>query len=197
MTEQEISGNVIKFIIAFVVIVIIAGLLFFGPGKQLLAGIKANLPEAIELELQNKFDAMSNNIENCAYVSDDNCLCEIFPSWPGTFATNSKLKISFSENKTQITLTHPSKTKPLKNSSFNNLLFSAKEIETMQNIPFMSAKEISWEKEPPLFVQENIKKQNIVSRYIYKEKNTFYLLISNKKESEIQSKLNEMKLCKA
>lgn len=204
--SQEISSNIIKFIIAAVIIVFAVWFLFFGPGKQLLANVFTSLPKEVQEESENRFDTVIRNIERCRLSNNNDCLCEVFPSWPAAFVKDSNLAINSNVKNSTFNLLY--KEKPLKNATINNLIISAKEIENLGNVPFKEKKEISWKTEPPLFVQEGVgkkglwlvkigkKEYKVISSSLYKYNNELYLLISSSDSmQEIENKLKTINKC--
>ena len=202
---QEITNNVIKFVIVFVIIAATAWFLFLGPGKQLLAGILTSIPKEIREESEYRLDITARNIERCVISSDNNCTCDIFPSWPATFVKDSKLIITSNETNKNSIINLAYMDKNLKNTTVGSAI-SARDIDNSQNVIFKAKKEINWKSEPPLFIQEGVGRKGLVvtekieykviSSSAYKENNTIYLLISSSDNAqEIENKIKTMRKC--
>jgi len=202
---QEITNNVIKFVIVFVIIAATAWFLFLGPGKQLLAGILTSIPKEIREESEYRLDITARNIERCVISSDNNCTCDIFPSWPATFVKDSKLIITSNETNKNSIINLAYMDKNLKNTTVGSAI-SARDIDNSQNVIFKTKKEINWKSEPPLFIQEGVGRKGFVvtgkieykvaSSSAYKENNTIYLLISSSDNAqEIENKIKTMRKC--
>jgi len=204
----EYIWTIIKFIIGLVLVVIIAYLLFWGPGKQLLInlGLLGGLPKQAELSNDNSFNKMIANIERCKTMTETDCLCEVFPSWPGTFARDSKITIAELPDKiTQISLSY--RDKIYKNTTMADIKINGMIVPDKLVTAYTIKKELDWRSEPAIFLQEGYKKTmpwgkdyRIVSSSLYKGSlpDTLFLLVSNMpqdKLSELNPFLSSIKKC--
>lgn len=197
-------------ILGLVLVLGVAYLLFIGPGKQLLIslGVLGGMAKEAQEFSDNNFNALSQKISSCQAMKDSNCLCEIFPSWPATFAKDSVLVIKATGKDTLLEWKYNNKV--YRTQIISNLFLSAKEIETKQDITFSSTKNLNWKSEPPTFEQEGLgskgflgspigkKEYKVVSSSVYKTENGLYLLISREtqnKLSELEPMLSAIKKC--
>lgn len=199
---MEIFGVEIKdAIMAVIVILIVLGGLFLAFRSSIipfLTGLGPKLPQETQEANEHNFDIVIQNLEACKSLQQTDCLCEIFPSWPASFALGSNITIE-SVGK-DVNLSWGYNKKSWKNATIKNLMITAKEIETMSTLSFILKKEIYWKENPPLFLQSNIQGYRVVSGAVYKstEKDTLYLLISKKsidKLQELEPKLSSLKKC--
>lgn len=210
---REEIWTVIKWILGLILIFVVAYLLFFGPGRIIIAKIGLlGLPKEAEETSKNNFDIVVENLERCKAITETNCLCEVFPSWPATFAKNFQLQIT-SDKDTQLNLVYGKKTR--KNATIENLIINAQIIETKTPV-WAPTKTIDWKEEPPLFVQQGLESEEIpiigplvktlfgkkhykvVSNAIYKTEHSFYLLISDKQKKDLpklEPIINSIKNC--
>lgn len=187
--------TIFKFILGIVLIAIVIYLLFFGPGKELLKGIGliTTLPKEAEENGKKNFDIMIENIQKCAVMADTDCICEVFPSWPGSFPKNSQLEIEIAGKDTRINWTVDKTT--FKNATLNNLKISAiilPEFEGEIEEKDASRKIIYFgENQFPEFQQEGLKQglwpkqywPKLVSNALYKgfnsnNPNTLHLIVA-------------------
>lgn len=201
MTEEGSTiWTVIAVVLGLILLLVTAYILFFGPGKAIVANISellglGKLPKEAQEASQNAFDVMIENIENCKALTETNCLCDVFPSWPATFAQSYKLQIYSMSKAARFNLVYNNKI--IKNATIENLLISAQIVETKTNIPLAPAKTIDWKTEPPLFIQEGVgssgflhfgrQQYKVVTGSLYKteQPEILYLLISVKPANEI------------
>ncbi|MEM4153094.1 MAG: hypothetical protein QXK80_03200 [Candidatus Pacearchaeota archaeon] len=183
--------TIIKWILGLVIILVVIYILFFGPGKELLKGIGliASLPKEAEEASKSNFDIMVENIERCNSLKENDCVCEVFPSWPATFAKNYKLVIRTVGKSTILELTYDKKIH--KNATIDNLLTKAQIIETNKPLHLVPTKTIDWKTEPPLFLQTGVEKNKyyVVSNLVYKKEDALYFLISNKPTTEVDIRM--------
>lgn len=185
--------TIIKWILGLVVILVVLYILFFGPGKELLKGIGliTSLPKEAEEASKNNFDIIIENLEKCKALKETECVCEVFPSWPATFAKNYKLVIRNVGKSTILELTYDKKAH--KNATIDNLLTKAQITETNTLLHLAPTKTIDWKTEPPLFLQAGVGSSGgpfgigkheyyVISNSVYKKEDALYFLISNKKE---------------
>lgn len=202
--------EIIPWVIGFIIVVVVVILLFWGPGKVILQeiGLLGGLPKEAEEASKSNFDILVENIEKCRALTETNCLCEVFPSWPATFAKDYKLAIAAAGKRTQIDLIYGKRVH--RTIALDNLLMSAQIIETKSYVPLVPTKTVYWKSEPPLFIQEALgssgfvsigkKEYKVVSGSLYKSEqpDMLYFLISSKpkeKLSELEPALVAIKKC--
>lgn len=204
----EYIWTIIKFLIGLVLVVIIAYLLFWGPGKQLLInlGLLGGLQQQAEHANDNSFNKMIANIERCKAMTEINCLCEVFPSWPGTFARDSKITFFELPNKiTQVNLSY--RDKIYRNVTIANIKINGMIAPDKIVTAYVMKKDLDWRNEPPIFLQEGYtktliagKEYKVVSASLYKGSlsDTLFLLISDMSQdklSELNPFLSSIKKC--
>lgn len=206
---QEETWTIITWILGLIAILVVVFLLFFGPGKSILInlGLLGGLPKEAEEASKNNFDIMLENLQTCKALTETDCLCEVFPSWPATFAKDYKLTIAATGKTTKLDLAYAKKIN--KEASINDLIINAKIIENKEPIPLAPVKTIDWKDEPPLFFQSGLgragfltigkEQYKVISGHVYKgEPNTLYLLISSKpkdKLSQLEPIVSSIKKC--
>lgn len=204
---MELTETIIRIAIATVVLVVVVWLLFFGPGKQVLIqmGLLSGLTKSAEETNSNNFDLIIQNIESCKAAKGDECLCTLFPSWPGTFARNTKLSIVQTGENTKLDIIFNNK--PYRTGTGDSIRINAMILETKSPLT-SNIKTLDWKQEPPLFLQEglgnkgflSIGKQEfkVISGYAYKRQNDLFILISEKPNnglSELDTSINAIKKC--
>ncbi|MCL6500494.1 MAG: hypothetical protein K6T16_00470 [Candidatus Pacearchaeota archaeon] len=190
--------NVVKAIIAVVVIVIVILFLlgFFNPLYEMLRGEMDLTTQETQMNKDN-YDAFTTNIAACFSQQDNECACEGFPQFPGTFATNTQIQITELPNrKAEINLTH--KKKSYRSQVFEGLKISAIHYDTKIEVPYMTTKTIDFAKEPPLYKQKDSRKKRlfggedmkVVSPMLYKKNDGIYFIIGYE-----QPKLLQLRKC--
>lgn|GEM_PF-2674033 len=192
--------KIVSIILLLVLVFVVAYFLFGGVGKEILAnlGLISKLSPQEQEASESTFDVIVRNIENCKATAKTNCLCEIFPSWPGTFSQNFKLTITTSGRSTTLQLVSGKKT--YRNATFENMGISALAIDTFQFLPLSLEKTIDWKDEPPLYLEEGYKNYRVVSNGLYKgsQPEILYLVITNKPKSQLQElepKITSLQKC--
>ena len=203
---MELS-TVIKWIVAVCLLAGIVYLLFFGPGKLILKYF-SKLPAQAQESGSSNFDTIKSNIEACKKFTDINCVCDVMPSWPGTFVKNSRLVILESNKKTQLNWTYNDKA--YRNVTIDDLAINAMIFPDRTVVAYEPRKEIDWASEPPMLWQQNLgskgflgigkKEYKVVSGHLYKASlsNTLFLLISDKPSnqlSQLEPELKALKKC--
>ncbi|MCX8193803.1 MAG: hypothetical protein N3G19_00335 [Candidatus Pacearchaeota archaeon] len=182
--------TIFKWILGIILIAIVFYVLFFGPGKELLKGMGliAGLPKEAEEQSKNNFDIMLENLEKCNSLKETNCLCEVFPSWPATFAKNYKLVIRTIGKSTVFELIYDKKIH--RNATIDQLLTKALIIETTTPTHLFPTKTVDWKTEPPSFLQGKAsgKTPYVISSSLYKKEDALYFLISDKKNAKTDIK---------
>jgi hypothetical protein len=196
MTEQ-ITNNVIKAVIALAVIVVVLAIafIFF---KQFYPALKVDeLKPEDRTKAEHEFDAyLVKNIESCKSKIDNDCICQMFETWPQAFPRNSVLTIKETSKAAYINLSY--KGKILKNASIEGARFWAMKSDK-EKISYSPEKSIDFSYEPPHYVQPgDINKQGIgsmaiISKYVYKTENGLYFIIG--KEGEKADALEKTKQC--
>ncbi|MGB9707951.1 MAG: hypothetical protein ACPLXC_01320 [Candidatus Pacearchaeota archaeon] len=197
---MEARTKIIEIIILLILIAGTIYFLFIGPGKDLLRnmGLISGITPQEQEESEHAFDVVIKNLENCAALSNTNCACDVFPSWPGTFAQNYRLSFNTVGKDTFIELIYGKKS--YKNSTLKDIGIAARVLETGDTTPMLIKKELDWKDEPPLFVQEGYKNYRSASIKVYKgaQQGVLYLLITNlpkERLSELKPRITELKSC--
>lgn len=197
---MEARTKIIGIIILLILVAGIVYFLFIGPGRDLLInmGLISAMTQQEQEASENAFDVVVKNLENCAAISNTNCVCDIFPSWPGTFARNYRLAFTTTGKDTYTELIYGKKS--YKNSTLKNIGIAARVVETGAVSPVLLKKELDWRDEPPIFVQEGYKNYISASLKAYKgdQPGVLYILITNlpkERLSELGPRLNELKSC--
>ena len=154
-----------------------------------------------EQHFKDNFDTLIGNIEKCRSYQDNDCLCEGFPNYPGTFPTNSEIDIEEINRNTYLKWIY--KNKEYKNATLENLKLSVLLFPEKEQYYILN-KTINYGKEPPEIIQENLKRgllsninPRIISGQLYKSTDGLYLLAhyDYKKTTEIDNLINSIKNC--
>lgn len=221
MTERLSTEQIILLVIAILVIVATIYILIsiFAPNLFPWAKkIGTPIGETDAQQNSDNFDAMAKNIDACSLIKDSDCICEVFPLFPGTFKGTT---LSITKGDTGYTFFELKNGKELiKKDEFASLSLGAKLISkegtgtnilsySLQDLPEESNMLIDWTKTPPTFTQgaetgtnfwTSIKKLfkkdgHLASGSVYiNPENKLYLLASFESDDAI-SFVNKMRKC--
>lgn len=202
MAEAGIGSSIKNAILAIAVIFIVAALAIIAFNNYIFPIFMGeNLGMEQEQHFKDNFDTLIGNIEKCRSYQDNDCLCEGFPNFPGTFPTNSEIDIEEINRNTHLKWIY--KNKEYKNATLENLKLSVLLFPEKEQY-YILKKTINFEKEPPEIIQENLKKgllnninPRIINGQLYKSVDGLYLLAhyDYKKITEIDNLINSIKNC--
>lgn len=182
MSEEK--SFVIVFILVLIVIVIV---IFAASGwfSQIYAGIRGTTldPETKE-KMEDNFDSLVKNIEECSRIKDYHCFCSVMPAFPGSFVKNINLKL-YTEGKT-LKMELMYKNKKIREAKIDN--FNIQTISLTTNLitqkNFVYQFILEFTKKFPF---EKNTKQFIASEKIYKQSNEDAFFLTTKKQEDAET----------
>ncbi|MEM4703134.1 MAG: hypothetical protein QXP53_01480 [Candidatus Pacearchaeota archaeon] len=183
--------------IIIVLIVVVLSIVFLSAAyPQVFSFIRGKtLSQDIQDKMGDNFDILTNNIQECSYLEDKECICPAMPNFPGSFVKQVNLNINTEGKTLKIALTQGKKT--IRNSTVPNFNLQilkleenmAQEIQPTTSITLEFTKKFPFEKN---------KKQYIASEYIYKMSNelAFFLATTRMDTAEyLREKINKLPVC--
>jgi len=185
MGERTMVSNVIRAIITIAVIIIVLTIFFLAYQKLYAEFKEKELSEEEKQKTESNFDLFVANIERCLSYAESECLCEVFPNWPGTFAKDIVIEIEEKNNEASIKVVYKGKT--IKNKTIKKLRLSAIFTNRVK-VKYKKEKQIDYRVEPPYYIQEDITKglhidKQVISPYVYKTKEALYFIIGDKRSN--------------
>jgi hypothetical protein len=195
-------------VIGLVIYALLASNGIISPGlKSGLINNQANTESTV-----NNFDVLLRNLEDCAQLTKDNCVCEGFPSWP-SFQKGSTLSIETRGDVTTFVLNFEKK--PIGNERLENLKLSGKLIKkgaspntyVMEDLASDPRIMMDWKTSPPVFslggdpgptfFQKIFGRaqRTAVSGFIYHSQGKMYFLTSFEPEDKVSSYIGSMMKC--
>ena len=208
MAEAGIGSSIKNAILAIAVIFIVAALAIIAFNNYIFPIFMGeNLGMEQEQHFKDNFDTLIGNIEKCRSYQDNDCLCEGFPNYPGTFPTNSEIDIEEINRNTYLKWIY--KNKEYKNATLENIKLSVLLFPEKKEY-YARSKNIYYKEEPPEIRQDGLTKKywhgafgaikpRLISDKLYKDENVIYFIASyNYKDNEIEqinNLLNSIKKC--
>lgn len=205
---SETINNVIKASIIVAVIVLVV--IFFVPlfSNQIIPWFNetfnVQLSDVQQKGSNENFNLLMDNIEKCYFSEDTNCFCEVFPNYPGTFPTNTKLNFKIEGTDTTIGL-YAGKTKLFEEKTnaviFTNLVIIKDgkqefDFQTALNNYESNDKNLEYSKEPPFLSTSLIKEgPKLISGLIYKEGNERLYLLTTKDNNIKSLEMKDIPYC--
>ena len=193
-----------------VVFVVVIGIWFFtGAFNPILASLRGEgITSEQEIEYANNFEKILENIENCKNNVEGNCICEVFPNFPGTF--KGKLSFVSSGNGVDMKLEIGGKeyySSTLENTYIISFLFE--EQTNFENIiaydkDVYAEKWIDFTKNPPRLGNQGLgrtlfigtSEPNVVSGMVFKDSTgILYFILSTKKPESVSFLIGDLPKC--
>ena len=205
MNWQEILAAILM-----VAVVIIAIFIFTGLYKEIFGGgiFGGEISQEEQEFYESNFDKLETNILACKVNPDTNCLCEGFPSFPGTF----KGKLHFTSEGRDMLMELEINKNTMSSTRLQDVYVTGvlvekqglnfEEVRTKIDIYFQ--KWIDFTKEPPRFDREGLDKglfwgreePGVVDSRLYKnEQGIIHIMLANDKSPEVQYIINGLKEC--
>jgi hypothetical protein len=170
--------------------------------------VSEELTSQEEQYYQNNFEILIENIEKCKLFENVNCVCEGFPSFPGTFKGNLYLE----SQAINMELSLKSGTTVYASQKIEDVYITGVLVENSglnfakvrNEIDIYSKKWINFDKSPPLFDRENLNyflglglgEPKVIDSRIYKDhEGIIHFLLSYDKTPEIELRLSELEKC--
>jgi len=215
--ESDSRTALLPWIIGLVLFVLLIVAVSYASGGTLFPWMKQTfiLNQTAKDDLSNKYETSLLNLEACNKLTQDDCLCEAFPSWP-TFQKNTVLEMETRGITTTFTLKYEKE--QLRSKKLDDLKLAGKLIKrasnsfVMENLASDPRMIIDWQVVPPYFklagdpapnwLQSNIplfrrNEKKLVSSFIYKNQGKTYFLTSFESVDAISSFIGNMKVCTA
>jgi hypothetical protein len=198
---DTLIGIAILILVIFLVI-----LIFSGAFNQLLKPLLGEkLTDEEEIEYENNFDKVTENLKTCKDMQDEICICEVFPDFTGIF----KGELHFVSEGKDINLALKIGNQEYFSEKIEDLFVSSFKLEDQTDfnniIPYSkdnhAKRWINFNKNPPKFDNARLggllktAEPNLVSGFMFKIDKDLYFILSDRKPEEVKFVIDDLKIC--
>ncbi len=201
--EQPIRGISMIFVVLVALAIAVTAMFLLNPGIKdtILLWVNGNQPTDDSVQISENFDKFIENVTSCGNINDEECICEIWPSFPVVFPKDYSLYLNGAEN---IILNKNNK-KVMDDETVSET-FGVYAVALNKGELFYG-REYYLDRNNILFAKEFPEIQGksngeIISKYVLKDSTgdlfifTYYLGVSSKeKNAEIDAKIQELPIC--
>ena len=191
-------GTLITFIVIIIAVVILLAIAYKAyPEAFSFIGKPNLLDQPTQQKMEDNFDVLTGNLKNCKIINDYECLCDIMPSFPGSFV--KQLELNFFTQGTRLYTELMNKNTKVRNFDIGDVNIQIKNLQKTDPLTFEDTTNnkitLQFIKQFPF---EKDTKQFVASEKAYKGSNINVFLLTVKKPEDaiqIQQSISNFPMC--